>query len=45
MFADIHIGEMASGLGTTMNGIVLGRGDDAVILGIIALNACDKRDG
>src|ERR1700756_5555913 len=36
---------MASGFGTAVNGIVFGRGDDAVILGIVALHAGHKRDG
>ena len=44
MLADVHVNEVARGLGPAVHGIMFGRGDHPVICGIVALQAGDERD-
>jgi len=45
VLADVHVTEVARGLGAAVQGIVLRCRDDAVIMRIIALHAGDEGDG
>ena len=42
VLADVDVGRVARRLGAAVHGVVLGRGDDAVVLGIVALHAGDE---
>ena len=44
VLADVHVGFVARGFGAAVDGEVFRRGDDAVIVRIVALHAGDERD-